>query len=123
MTANTETPISYGTISNTCQCEEDCYGICWEDDLYFFGLCTDELIANASGWWSIENVRLWHGHVSGYGQANNARDLLDLMTVRSEWQMEYRVFPDRIEYSLSHHDAPTGSASTIRPMPEDWEPF
>jgi hypothetical protein len=41
------------------------------------------------------------------------------MTVRSEWIMRYEVFSDRIEYSLSHHDAPMGSATTIRPVTEE----
>jgi hypothetical protein len=40
------------------------------------------------------------------------------MTVRSEWNMTYEVFPDRIEYSLSHHDA-MGSASTLTAVTEE----
>jgi len=144
MNNNTATPVLQGEITNTCTCtvldpetfEEvldehgepiptiECYGDCWEYALETFGMDTEEIrMANPDGWWGIENVRLWHGDVSGYAQARTVAELVQAMTVRSSWIMRYSVFPDRIEYNLAHHDAPTGSASVIRPMPEDWEPF
>lgn len=142
-TATTETPITQGEITNTCTCtvidpetfEEvldehgetipttECYGDCWDYALEMFGMDTEELRkANPEGWWAIDNVRLWNGDFSGYQKATTVADLIRAMTVRSEWIMRYSVFPDRVEYSLSHHDAPMGSASVLRPMSPD-EPF
>ena len=53
-----------------------------------------------------------------------SEDLLRGMAVRGEWTMRYEVYADRIEYSLSHHDAPTGSASVLTIMtPEEVEKY
>jgi hypothetical protein len=38
-----------------------------------------------------------------------AEDLLSLMSVKSEWRMKGKVFNDRIEYSVSHHDSMGGN--------------
>lgn len=130
-----EMPLSFGEITNRCTCKEydeemgdlvdseHCFGDCWEDSVYFFGFCIEHLLdANESGHWAVDNLRLWHGNVSGYFTADNALDVLNGMTVNSEWVMRYKVFSNRVEYSLSHHDAPMGSASVLRPMRDD-EPF
>lgn len=134
--SDTETVLSFGEITNDCTCtvydsvaEEYtdepapfCYGDCWEDSVYFFGLCTEELRnANPDGWWAVDDIQLWNRTVSGYFQATNVTDIIRGMTVNSSWTMRYRVYADRVEYSLSHHDA-MGSASTLRPMREG-EPF
>lgn len=124
--------LSFGEITNNCTCTvydadsdehfdaPDCYGECWEDTVHFFELCTEELRnANPSGHWQVENLRLWNGNVSGYFQATNVADIIRGMTVNSSWFMYYRVYADRIEYSLSHHDAPMGSASVLRPADRD----
>lgn len=126
--SDTDTVLSFGEITNECTCtiyDEDsdehfdapyCYGECWEDSVYFFGLCTEELRnANPSGHWQVDDIRLWNGNVSGYFQATNVEDIIRGMTVNSSWIMRYRVYADRVEYSLSHHDAPMGSASVLRP--------
>jgi hypothetical protein len=128
----TEAPIATSEITNSCTCtfyneETDeffptdyCYGDCWEDSVGFFAEVTKEFReSNETGWWRVENLRLWNGEVGGLFHADKVQDLLGGMTVRGEWTMNYRVFADRIEYSLAHHDAPTGSATVLWPVSED----
>ena len=117
-----------GEITNSCSCvmyddngeptEEPttyCYGDCWEDSVSDFTYITEDLRAsNESDWWQVDNLRLWNGEVSGYFHADKVEELLRGMAVRGDWTMRYEVFSDRIEYSLSHHDAPTGSSSVLR---------
>ena len=104
--------------TNTCSCtnwdedtqeyieSSDCYGDCWEYVLDDFNrLTTDLFDNNETMWWKVSNLRLWDGNHSGYGYAKDAESLLELMTVRSEWHIKGKVFNDRIEYSLSHHDS------------------
>jgi hypothetical protein len=121
-----------GTITNTCSCvsynEEtgylqeatECEGLCWEYSVEDFANVTETLRDNnLTDYWKVENLRLWNGEVSGHFQAKTVTDLLRGMTVNSEWTMRYEVFADRIEYSLSHHDAPMGSASVLRAVDEE----
>jgi hypothetical protein len=121
-----------GTITNTCSCvsynEEtgylqeatECEGLCWEYSVEDFSNVTEALRNNnLTDYWKVENLRLWNGEVSGHFQAKTVTDLLRGMTVNSEWTMRYEVFADRIEYSLSHHDAPMGSKSVLRPVDEE----
>lgn len=130
-----ETFITKGEITNSCTCltyEEDgetksvdteygstCYGDCWEYAVEDFAMVTEELRnSNETNWWKVKNLRLWNGEVSGYFHAKTVADLIEGMTVRSDWRMTYEVFADRIEYSLSHHDA-MGSASTLTVVSEE----
>ena len=123
----TETFTLKGTITNTCSCvsynEEtgylqeatECEGLCWEYSVEDFANVTESLRNdNPTDYWKVENLRLWNGEVSGHFAANTVEDLLRGMTVRSDWSMSYEIFADRIEYSLSHHDSPTGSTSVVR---------
>jgi hypothetical protein len=131
----TNTPIATGELTNSCTCltyEEDgetmsidteygstCYGDCWDFAVEDFAMITEELRnSNETDWWKVEDLRLWSDNVSGYFHANTVADLIEGMTVRSDWRMTYKVFGDRIEYSLSHHDA-MGSASTLRTVSDD----
>jgi hypothetical protein len=130
-----ETPTAWGTITNTCTCtvfdweteddarDEDgntipadtCYG-CYEDDCYLWAESVAALIdSNREQYWTVQGFRLWWGETSGGFYADTPARLLESLTVNSEWTMTYRVFPDRIEYSLAHHDAPTGSSTVCRP--------
>jgi len=123
----TETPIAYGELTNTCTCtvynEEtetltetaECFGTCWEDELYFFGECVKDILSQAS-WFRVEAVRLWDGDFDAIFRADNVADFVRGITVNSEWILRYQVFADRVEFSLSHHDAPTGSTSVVRPL-------
>ena len=130
-----ETIIATGEITNSCTCltfEEDgetksvdteygstCYGDCWEYAVEDFAMITEELRnSNETDWWKVSNLRLWSGEVSGYFHAKTVADLIEGMTVRSDWRMTYQVFADRVEYSLSHHDA-MGSASTLTVVSEE----
>jgi hypothetical protein len=128
----TDTLTLKGTITNTCSCvsynEEtgylqeatECEGLCWEYSVEDFANVTESLRDNnLTDYWKVENLRLWNGEVSGHFQAKTVTDLLRGMTVNSEWTMRYEVFTDRIEYSLSHHDAPMGSTSVLRPVDEE----
>jgi hypothetical protein len=131
----TNTPIATGELTNSCTCltyEEDgetmsidteygsaCYGDCWDFAVEDFAMITEELRdSNETNWWKVEDLQLWNGNVSGYFHAKNVADLIEGMTVRSDWRMTYKVFSDRIEYSLSHHDA-MGSATVLRTVSDD----
>jgi len=129
------TLIASGEITNGCNClvyEDEngeevsidenytCYGDCWEFAVEDFAMVTEDLRnANETGWWKCANLRLWDGEVSGYFYADTVAKLLEGMTVRGEWIMRYEVFTDRIEYSLSHHDAPMGSSTVLTPISDD----
>lgn len=128
------TLIASGEITNGCNCltyEDEngnevsiddtytCFGDCWEFAVEDFTMLTEDLRnANETGWWKVTNLALWNGEVSGYFHAKNVAEIIEGMTVRSEWTMRYKVFADRVEYSLSHHDA-MGSATTLTPVSED----
>ena len=130
------TVIAKGEITNNCTCltyEEDgetksvdteydstCYGDCWEYAVEDFANITEELRnSNETDWWKVSNLRLWDGESSGYFHAKTVADLIEGMTVRSDWSMRYEVHADRIEYSLSHHDSPTGSGTTLTAVSEE----
>jgi hypothetical protein len=105
-------------FGNLCSCMEsddfimiealqtECDGICWMMSLEDFTDITSGLFEiNETLWWKVSDLRLWDGNHSGYGYAKDAESLLELMTVRSDWNIKGKVFNDRIEYSLSHHDS------------------
>ena len=118
--------------TNTCTCayydeetEEsipslECWGDCWEYVLDDFKEITAHLFdENETNWWKVSNIRLWDGESSGYFFADTVKELIYGMTVNSEWTMNGEVFNDRIEYSLSHHDAPMGSSTTLTIITEE----
>ena len=118
--------------TNSCTCQtydpeideyfdaQDCYGDCWEYTVEDFANITSHLFeANETDWWKVTALRLWNGDVSGFFSASNVQDLIRGMTVNSEWTMRGEVFNDRIEYSLSHHDAPMGSSSVLTMVSEN----
>lgn len=120
-------------MTNTCTCTvqdeatgewtdeptEECYGDCWEWAVEDFAMLTEALFDNnETYWWKVTNLALWSGNVSGYFHAKNVNDLINGMTVNSAWTMRGTVYDDRIEYSLSHHDA-MGSATTLTPISEE----
>ena len=86
--------------------QTECDGICWMMALEDFTDITSGFFeVNETMWWKVSNLGLWDGNHSGYGYAKDAESLLELMTVRSDWNIKGKVFNDRIEYSLSHHDS------------------
>jgi hypothetical protein len=86
--------------------QTECDGICWMMALEDFTDITSGLFeVNETMWWKVSNLGLWDGNHSGYGYAKDAESLLELMTVNSDWNIKGKVFNDRIEYSLSHHDS------------------
>lgn len=128
-----EAPIYTGELTNECTCTaydeetgeyteepaEQCYGTCWELAVEDFAYVTEELRnANETGWWRVDDLRLWNREVSGFFRADRVEEIIRGMSVNSSWVMRYEVFSDRIKYSLSHHDA-MGSASTLRPVTEE----
>jgi hypothetical protein len=112
--------VTYNEETGDWQDAPECWGDCWEYSVEDFANVTEALRNNnLTDYWKVENLRLWNGEVSGHFQAKTVTDLLRGMTVNSEWTMRYEVFADRIEYSLSHHDAPMGSKSVLRPVDEE----
>jgi hypothetical protein len=121
-------------LTNTCNCltyiDEDgkevsiddnytCYGDCWEYAVEDFALFTETLRdSNETGWWKVTNLSLWSGNVSGYFHAKTVADIIDGMTVNSEWTMLYTPYDDRVEYSLSHHDS-LGSSTTLTAISDE----
>jgi len=134
-------PTYRGEITNTCTCnvvddngdeildeygnpvsQDWCDGFCWESMIEDFSNCTEELRnANETSWWHVEGIQLWNRTTGGYFYADNVNEIIRGMSVNSEWMLRWSVYEDRIEYSLSHHDAPTGSASVLRPVSEEEE--
>lgn len=121
--------LSHGELTNTCTCtivgpcerefipSDECFGDCWEDSLHTFGFAVEHLLSTSYRF-AVTGLRLWHGPVDGEFVASNVEEFVHGVTVDSSWIMRYRVYADRMEYSLSHHDAPTGSASVVRPIVE-----
>lgn len=118
-------------ITNTCSClpldeestsnddYQECYGTCWEWALEDFEMITSHLFHNSETlWWKVSNLRLWDGESSGYFYAKSVPELIEGMTVRSAWIMRGTVFQNRIEYSLTHHDA-MGSNTTLTMVSEE----
>ena len=118
-------------ITNVCTCttfdeetdesvpSEDCFG-CWEEAIFAFTDITSQLFdKNETGFWKISNLRLWDGNHSGFVHARKPIDLIRGMSVKSEWIMRGFIEEDRITYSLSHHDAPMGSNSTVTIVTEE----
>lgn len=118
-------------ITNSCTCvtyDEDkgdfieapeCWSGCWDIQKEDLLQITEHLWdSNETSWWHVTGIQLWNGEVSGYFRAETIDDLIAGMTVRSEWIMRGTVYEDRIEYSLSHHDAPTGSNTVLTTVTE-----
>lgn len=111
---------SYNEELDTYFDSDDCYGDCWYDTVEDFTNITSHLVEkNTTNWWRVSKLRLWDGEVSGFFEANKIEDIIRGMTVDSGWIMRGEVFDDRIEYSLSHHDAPMGSSSTLSIVSEE----
>lgn len=118
--------------TNTCTCtfydedkdeyleSSDCYGDCWEFVLEDFSNITKSLFdKNDTLWWKVSNLRLWNGDTSGFAHADTPAKLIQAMTVNSSWTITGIVMDDHIEYSLSHHDAPTGSNTILSIITEE----
>lgn len=112
--------------TNTCTCQwydsdtdeyfdtDDCIGDCWEFVMDDFTMLTEDLFSqNKTMWWKISNLRLWDGDHQGFAYANSPAKLIQAMTVNSAWTMRGTILNDSIEYSLSHHDSPMGSNTTL----------
>lgn len=106
---------------------DTCIEICWEDGLENFSYTTSELREkNPLGFWRVSGIQLWNRQIGGIFEAKTVEDIISHMTVQNSWIMKYTVHDDHITYSLSHHDAPMGSASRLEPVPtckECHQPF
>lgn len=111
---------SYDIETDTVTPLDYCHGICWDDVLEDFTNITEHLFdKNETMWWKVNNLRLWDGKHSGYIYANTVEQLIRGMSVRSEWNMSGQIYDDHIKYSLSHHDAPMGSNTTMEIISEE----
>lgn len=129
MTTIEETPIATGELTNGCTCTvydettgeftdepaEECDGFCYESALEFLYECVKHLL-DESDEFRVTGIRLWNGEVGGEFRATNVSEFVRGITVKSEWILSYTVFSDRMEFSLSHHDAPMGSSSVVVPL-------
>lgn len=125
----TETPTAYGELTNTCTCtvydsvadewveSPTCDGDCFNSELEFLGECLRDFLF-LSDTFQVSGIRLWNREVGGVFQPRNVREFVEAITVDSLWTLRYQVFSDRVEFSLSHHDAPTGSSSVVIPLVE-----
>lgn len=129
METKIETKFEY---TNTCTCQSydaetdeyfdtnDCYGDCWEYTIEDFSNITEHLFdQNETMWWKVSNLRLWDGDTSGFAYAKTPAKLIEAMTVNSMWTMRGAVLENTIEYSLSHHDSPMGSSTTLSIITEE----
>ena len=127
----TEQVYEFG-FGNLCSCMEsddfimiealqiECDGICWEMALEDFTDITSGLFeVNETLWWKVSNLGLWDGNHSGLFYAESIEQLVEGMTVRSGWIMRGSVYKNKIEYSLSHHDAPMGSNTVLTMVSEE----
>lgn len=120
-------------LENTCTCTEydeetgdytdipaeECFG-CWEDGVDNFKYATKKFMdSNSTHYYRIGGIKLWDREVGGIVKCETVLELIRAMAVNSEWAMEYTVHDECIEYSLSHHDAPMGSASFVRHATEE----
>ena len=128
---NTEAICEFGYTSN-CTCQdydiennvtsqsEYCYSDCWNDVIQDFTNITQHLFdKNETMWWKVSNLNLWNGKHSGYVYAKTVEELIRGMSVRSEWTMHGQIYGEYILYSLSHHDAPMGSYTTVEIISEE----
>jgi hypothetical protein len=119
-------------LTNECICQDyneetesftsssDCYGDCFNDQLDYFTMATKELFDNSeTSWWKVSNLKIWDGNHSGLFYAESIEQLVEGMTVRSGWIMRGSVYKNKIEYSLSHHDAPMGSNTVLTMVSEE----
>lgn len=119
-------------ITNVCTCttydidtdnespSDYCFGDCWDEAVDYFTELTSHLFEqNETYFWRISNLRLWNGEYGGFVHARKPIDLIRAMSVNSEWIMRGFIEEDRISYSLSHHDAPMGSNSTVTMVTEE----
>jgi len=118
-----------GTMSNNCTCAEHsldenneplpddyyCDGWCWDDALEDFSQCLSEMGLGEVDAWEVRGIKLWNRTTGGFFRAKDTAELIRHMTVNSCWTMTWTMYADRIEYSLSHHDAPMGSSSVLCP--------
>lgn len=99
---------------------DQCFGDCFEFQIEDFSNCADHLfINNETNWWRIKGLRLWDGDKNGLVHAKTPEELLRGMTVNSEWTIRGTIYADKIEYSLSHHDAPMGSHTVVEIVTEE----
>jgi hypothetical protein len=85
----TDSVIEWEGISNT---SED-----WQWDMAtdLFAMTAEALIAHneelneGDTWWRIEGFPLWDGGSNGVFRADSPMELLEKITVRSEWSLRY----------------------------------
>jgi hypothetical protein len=140
-----------GILTNSCTCQTydadtdtltdatECYGDCWDDELYVFKHdLGDWFTNNIEGWWQVNGLPLWNGGISGVFQAmpdndsptvgaggsvakvvsftDTLHDIADFVrgiTVNGEWVLRYRLHGETMVASLSHHDVPMGRQFTV----------
>jgi len=117
---NSCTCVTYNEETGDWEDAPECWSGCWDEQKEDLLEITKHLWdLNETNWWHVTGFQLWNGEVGGYFRAETIDSLISAMTVRGEWTMRGTVYEDRIEYSLSHHDAPTGSNTVITAVTEE----
>lgn len=115
-----------GEITNRCTCTDyneatdtwedsnTCYNTCWDDNFQMFREYVLEWWNNRpSDVWEIEGLPLWNRQISGSFRARLVGELLQAITVGSEWILRYRLEGKTLHLNISHHDVPMGGSYTV----------
>jgi len=123
------TQVAAGTLQNVCDEDE------WEFARGEFLSALDRtLFADRNLWhiddegqFIVEKFPLWHGTVDGTVCAFVPEDLLEGITVRSDWRLNWEIVQPNegddylLIATLYHHDAPTGGTMTVyKDRSVDW---
>ena len=105
----------WSEISTTCDCEgNDCYGDCWESNLYYFASTTETLFTkNDKSAWEVIGLPLWNRGVDGIFDAETPKELLRGITVNGEFTFRWKVDESTLLCWIAHHDKPTGGHYSV----------
>lgn len=116
----TDSVIEWEGISNTSEAWE------WDMATDLFAMTAEALIAHneelneGDTWWRISGFPLWDGGSNGVFRADSPMELLEKITVRSDWSLRYTLDSDSMVLTcfLSHHDASGQFTVQATPNPD-----
>jgi hypothetical protein len=116
----TDSVIEWEVISNTSDEVE------WDDANFVFAEVANTLIAHneelneGDTWWRVQGFPLWGGGRNGIFRADSPMELLESITVRSDWSLRYTLDPETMILTchLSHHDASGTFTVQATPNPD-----
>lgn len=93
----------------------------WLIDDFHDDLRMDMHQMNPSGSWHAEGTNIGWRKLSGHKDfcTTDAEELIHYIAPRTQsYRGQCRVYNDRIEFTMYHHDAPTGESYVITPVQE-----